>query len=356
MKKILLFIPRLAVAGAETMVQDLAIGLKNKGYNPIVVCFYEITSSITEKLDQAGISIVVIEKKVGFDISLYKKLYKFINAERPDVIHTHLNVDKYVVPTCKILGINKVFHTVHNIASLEQKKTDRYLTKAFVKLKWLTLVGISPEIKKSICDEYRLKSSRVPMIFNGRDLTDYLAKSSYTVENDIKILHIGRFSKQKNHEMLIDAFNDFLHECKGNLFLAGEGELQPEIQQKVQKLGLAERVIFLGLQSDVHKLMYSMDVFVLPSLYEGMPITLIEAMAVGMPIVATNVGGVQDMISDGKSGLLTNVDKNEIADALIRVACNRALRESIGRVAYLESKKYNMETMVNEYDKIYELI
>ncbi len=352
--KEVLFIPSLAVAGAETMVQDLLIGLKKHGEKPLVVCFYYVESSIVEKLRLNEVPIIIIEKKKGFDITLYKKIYTILKKTKPDIVHTHLNVDKYVVPVAKILGISKCIHTVHNIARKELGFYDRLCIKLFILLDWILLVGISPEIKETVCLEYKLDDNQVPMIFNGRDIGQFCKKKDYALNNEtMNILHVGRFSIQKNHKVIIEGFCDFLKEKNSKLFLAGDGDLRKDIKILVGELKLDEYVQFLGIQDNIDCLMAEMDVFVLPSLYEGMPITLIEAMAVGIPIIASDVGGIPDIIKNMETGLLIKPEKGDFVNALKKIYNNESLRKELGETARKESERYNLDNMVDNYIKLY---
>jgi glycosyltransferase involved in cell wall biosynthesis len=168
-------------------------------------------------------------------------------------------------------------------------------------------------------------------------------------------LHIGRFSEEKNHKGLIDAFKIF-HCIKPNsvLELIGDGRMFDEIKQYVEVRNLKSAVSFLGMKTNVYQYINEADIFVLPSLYEGIPMTLIEAMGTGIPIVATNVGGIPNMLSNNKSAILTSPDAEEIANAFAYLSANEDLRNRIGRSAITESLKFSSTTMSKKYMEIYE--
>ena len=140
-------------------------------------------------------------------------------------------------------------------------------------------------------------------------------------------------------------------DCK--LHLVGDGDLRLEIEQLVAQLQLNEAVIFHGMQSDVHPYLQSADVFVLSSSYEGMPMTIIEAMGTGLPIVASAVGGIPDMIRDGQSSLLVQPEPEEIANAILMMLRDASLREKLGRTAREDSVRFSAEYMAREYCKVY---
>lgn len=204
-------------------------------------------------------------------------------------------------------------------------------------------------------EEYKLPKDRIPMIYNGLNLEKYLPKIEYTAKNNsINILHIGRFEKQKNHIGLIESFK-IVHdrEPKAVLTLVGTGDLENEIFGLVKELNLEKSVIFAGVQSEVYKFYNQADIFVLPSLWEGMPITLIEAMASGVPIVATKVGGIPDMVEHKQTALLVDIDENKIAQAILDLIENNELREKIGQNAKKKAVEFSSRIMKEEYLKVY---
>ena len=138
------------------------------------------------------------------------------------------------------------------------------------------------------------------------------------------------------------------------LDLVGEGELRPDVEAEAARLGLQNRVRFLGSQSNVYPLLHQADVFLLPSEFEGMPMTLIEAMGTGLPIVATAVGGVPDMLTDGTSALLTPCDPDAVARACVSLLEREELRQQLGQAAKEQSIRFSAGFMAQEYVKVYE--
>ena len=176
------------------------------------------------------------------------------------------------------------------------------------------------------------------------DLSRCVPKEAY--ESGGKLLHIGRFNEQKNHRRVLESFALFVKEYpEAELTLLGEGDLMEATRQYAEELALSSRVHFLGSQSDVYPYLHNADIFLLPSDYEGMPMTIIEAMGTGLPIVATRVGGVPDMIRDGESGLLTELTAQSVYDACVKLAQEASLRERLGRQAREDSSRFSAEYM-----------
>ena len=354
--KVIQVIPMFALAGAEIMCENLIYGLLKDNVEVVAVSLYHYHSIITQRLETAGVKIIYLNKKYGFDTSIYEKLYKVLREERPDVVHTHLRTIKYAIPAAIRAKVRCRVYTVHNLAEKEGGKVERLLNKIFFKSCATIPVALSGIIKKSVLETYKLKDDKVPIIFNGVDLGKCMPKVNYAYKEKLKILHIGRFMGQKNHQDLIKAFALFHKKYPQSILqLIGEGEKREETEGLVRALGLLDCVEFLGLQSNVYQYLYEADIFTLTSLYEGMPITLIEAMGTGLPIVATNVGGVPDMLTNEESALLTDVSAEVIAAAFYRLATDEILRAFLGSNAKKRSVIYSNENMTKNYLQIYEV-
>lgn len=350
--KIIQVMPFFGLGGAETMCENLVYELKKMGHQVIVVSLYNKQTPITERLEKMEIDIRYLNKKEGFDISLFNRLRKLFKQEKPDVIHTHIYTTKYVFPIAAQLKI-RVVHTVHNLAEKENGKLGRKLNKFFFKHCHLIPVALSELIRDSIVKEYDIDEDRIPVIYNGIDLSKCQTKTDYSVDGNFRILHIGRFYEQKNHTGLLQAFKLF-HEKHINteLWLIGDGEKRVEIENYVAKNNLTSCVRLLGLQSYVYGYLHDADMFTLPSNYEGIPMTIVEAMGSGMPIVATMVGGIPDMLDD-ESALLVPVDTKAIAEAFEKYYTNTELRERHGKNALVLSDKFSARTMAERYYSIY---
>lgn len=354
--KIIQIMPNFALAGAEILVENLTMALRNKSYKIIIISLFDEQSPITKRLESNNIHIYYLGKKEGLDLKMISRLYKIFKHEKPKVIHTHRYVMKYSIPAAVFAKIPIKLHTLHSIAEKEANKVDRVINSFFYRFCNVIPVAISPAVKQSIVNEYKLTEDQVPMIYNGIDLSKCIPKKDYLLNTDkILILHIGRFTEVKNHIGILESFK-IVHDKEPNtvLQLIGAGELENKARDKVVELELEDCVEFLGLQSNVYTFLNSADIFILPSLWEGMPITLIEAMGTGLPIVATKVGGIPDMIEDNVSGILVDVNNKEISDAVLRLIKNENLRKRLGITAGEKSKNFSSEKMAKEYMDLYE--
>lgn len=353
--KIVQVMPEFGLAGAETMCENLTYELKKQGHEVVIISIYDYHSAITERLEKAGIEIRYLGKKPGLDISLIGKIKKVLKEVRPDVVHTHRYCAQYAVPAAILAKVKRRVHTVHNVALKENTKYARRLNRFFFKRCSLTPVALSELIKETIVEEYKISDEKIPIIYNGINLSKCVAKKEYSTNDNLKILHIGRFSEQKNHKGLIDAFKLFREEKPNSeLWLIGDGPLKEEIEEYAKENGLYSSVKFLGLQSNVYGFLHEADIFTLPSIYEGIPMTLIEAMGTGLPIVATEVGGIPNMLTNNESAILTPVDSEEIAKAFVRLANDAELRQRLGKNALARSSEFSAQKMADKYIRLYQ--
>ena len=352
--KIIQIMPEFGLAGAEVMCEALCYELAAAGHRVIVVSMYDYHSPITERLESAGIEIRYLNKKSGLDLSMIGKMRRLFRAERPDVIHTHRYVMQYAIPAAILARVKRRVHTVHNVADQEVGRSARMLNRIFYRCFSVTPVALSERVKQTVVELYSLKEEKVPVVLNGIDLSACMPKEGYEAKGDFTVLHIGRFSEQKNHLCLLEAFEK-LHRAHADarLQLIGDGERREEIERFIAEHGLGDCVALLGLQSRVHSYLHDADVFVLPSLYEGIPMTLIEAMGTGLPIVASRVGGVPDMIADGEQGLLCEPSAEHVAACLERLYTDESLRERLGAAALEGAERFSSRTMAQRYSEIY---
>lgn len=351
--KIVQVMPDFGLAGAETMVENLSCGLAAEGCDVLVISFFDLHTAITERIENRGIKIKYLGKKRGFDPSIISKMRKIIKAYQPDVIHTH----RYVLPYAFLASMGfkaKRVHTVHNVAQKEQTKVGKNINRVLFRYFNVIPVALSKEIQRTIQEVYGLPDNRIPVVFNGIDLSRCIVKESYARKDTFTVLHIGRFMDVKNHELLLRSFARFKGQhSDARLQLLGDGELKENMMQLAGQLNITDAVEFAGLQSNVYPWLHNADVFILPSKFEGMPMTLIEAMGTGLPIIASNVGGIPDMLSSQKEALLIEPKEEKIIEALEMVYSDAKKREYWGRNALQRSSLFSSQAMARKYLQLY---
>lgn len=352
--KIFQIIPDLGMGGAETMCETLSYQLQKSGNKVTVVSLYNKETVISNRLKKNGIDVLFLDKHPGIHLSVISDLFRLFKSEKPDVVHTHLYTPKYAIAAAIMADIKVRVHTVHNIADKECGKYDRFTNKIFFKYFNTVPVALSRIIHDSILKVYNLSKTDVPIVFNGVDFSKCISKKSYSYNEVFTIIHVGRFSEQKNHKGLIEAFNRFHRKhVKTRLWLVGDGILKDRIKDLVISYGLENCVDFLGQRDDIFNLLNKADLFTLPSLYEGLPISILEAMGTGIPIVATRVGGVKDILNSSNS-ILTEINEEEVADAFETYYLNYELRRKHGLKLLSERDLYSDKNMALKYIDLYE--
>lgn len=354
--KILQVIPSLCVGGAETMCENLSRALGEMGHSVKIISLYDRHTPISQRLEAAGVPIVFLDKKPGLDLSMVTKLKAIFDREKPDVVHSHLDAIKYVVPAAKLAGVRRCVHTVHSVADKEaegilQKLSNRF----FYHAGWSVPVALSEEVRQTVVTFYGLPPERVPVVINGIDLSRFRVREAVSPEAPVKLVHVGRLDVPKNQERLLRAFrivHDRCPDCR--LTLVGDGNLRQSLETLTRELALEEAVTFAGMREDVASFLAEGDIFVLSSDYEGMPMSIIEAMAAGLPVVSTAVGGVPDLVEDGKNGLLTPCDAQSLAEALLRLVETPTLRQTQSQSAQKRSTQFSSKSMASTYLAVYQ--
>lgn len=353
--RVMQIIPDLGIGGAEIMVENLSIELNKREIDLKIISLYSHNSAITERLEKNNVQIIYLNKKLGVDWKIAVRLYRLMMEFKPDVVHTHLYAASYGIAASIFAKVPVKIHTIHNVATKEFKKINRIINRIFYHYYGVIPVSISPLIKQTVQKEYNLAENSVAMIYNGIDLKRCLPKENYAFNKDrIDIIHVGSFKEQKNHVGLLRSFKMVYDQYpNANLILIGSGELEEQVENCIKNLELGENVELLGLRADVYSFLNAADIFVFPSLWEGMPISLIEAMATGLPILATRVGGIPDMIENNISGLIVDVKDDDVSRALIQLIENRTLREQLGYQARIAALRFTSNKMATEYADLY---
>ncbi len=357
--KVMELLPTIGAGGAERLVLDIVKYLDSSRFDPVLVSLYsqEHCHTIYQNFSkETGIRVLYLDKKPGLDISLVGKLSRLIREERPDILHTHLYAVIYSLFPASRCPVPVRVHTVHNVADKELPPLYQKIMKSSYKRKKVTPVAISPLIQESLCLRYALEKSAVPCIDNGVDIRRFAPLGISEPHQTIRFINVARFSSQKNHRLLLRAFQHVRQEFPDVILrLVGDGELRGEIEEQIQKLGLSDSVELLGVRSDVEKQLQDSDVFVLSSDYEGLPLSVMEAMAAGRPVVSTRAGGVPNAVTDGLNGILVDVgDVDALAEGMLRLAKDTSLRHRMAEAALTASKQFDIRVMVSRYEELFQ--
>ncbi len=357
--KILEVIPQLSQGGAERFVVDLCNELIQK---------HEVILIVLHNIDKSGffvkdinpkVTIVSMDKCHGIDFGLFFRLKKLILKYKPDVVHTHLRGIVYCfLAYLKHTGI-KFIHTVHNDAAKEAGGgISKWCRQFAFKTGRVTPVTISEESQSSFVKFYGITP---PLIYNGRpEYTESSQLSAVEKEledlktaiNSTLIVNIARLSPQKNQLSLANAIISANKNGK-KLDLAIIGREDDKIAPQIQRMNFRQ-VHLLGPRTNPRDYMKAADAFCLSSVYEGMPITLIECFSVGAIPICTPVGGIINMIEDGSNGILAKgTSEDDIYEAIMRFWNMSDIEKIMMHKASLASfHKYGIENCAENYVKL----
>lgn len=322
------------------------------------------------EIKQMGGRIIELKTKGNFlkrKLQFFKRLIKLIKTNQYDVVHINsgsifLNIQ--VAWIAKYCGVKKIIAHSHNSGN------DHYLLALLTKLcKPLLEFGptdyfaCSNRAAQFMFTSKRIKSGKYKVINNGIDIEEFnfsnvtrkKYRSNLSIGGKVALLHVGRFTKAKNHIKLIGIFDEY-HKLNPNslLLLAGEGALKLKIKDEIEKRGLTENVIFLGLRKDVPALMDAADAFILPSLYEGLPVVGVEAQASGLPCVFS--GSITDEVNLLKNrNVFVDLSKNDAEWALqinkLVLQNTHAHRKSASQL--VGEKGYSLVDVAKQLEKNY---
>ena len=349
MKKVLLVIPSLLQGGGQKFVLDLANELDKTQYKVKILIYYNaLANAFKDQISKLKeVEIITLNKKLGLDFSFFKKLKQVVKAYEPDIIHSHLNTLLYLLPTFKKRQVK--LHTMHSIASKEAHGIQKFISKIAFKLYKVQPVAISDAVAMSIKNYYKIKD--VPIVYNGVVCKNYQGEK---IEHfGINIITVGTLYEVKNHKYLIDCFYVLASKYDDlSLTIVGDGVLREELQNQVIQLGISNKVFFVGETSNVKNYLLKADIFASSSLYEGLPLSMLEAMAAGLPIVANNVGGISDIVNNGY--LVPYGEKDKYIAALDKLISNFEERNFFGKNGKKLSIDYDEVKTVKAYERLYQ--
>jgi glycosyltransferase involved in cell wall biosynthesis len=358
--KILMLLNSFEIGGAEKLLVYFIKSLQHNFKN-IQIAVLENKGQLKNEFERLNIPIYNLHYKgKGNDFSLILKLIAILKKENIDILHTH-NIGPHFYGSLASLIANTSFkvHTQHGIPvnfNLKSKMKHRFLDK-----KSDVLIAVSDDVNQYLQNKWRPKS-RLLTIHNGiakikitKAKNDILEELN--IPNNSKIIgHVGRLSKVKNQELLLIIFAKLKREYNDiYLVIVGDGPLMNSLKKQAESLRIKDKVRMLGPRNDIPDILQIFDIFIMPSLSEGISIALLEAMSLSIPPVVSNVGGNLEVINNNINGFLANLDKTDEFISIIKKILNsNPLSEEIG---YQASKtiehNFSIKTMTEKYIEIY---
>lgn len=307
----------------------------------------------------------------ALDVGVLIKLRRLLNEREIDIIHTHLiRADFFGRLAAWTAGVHGIVATVHNVERYHvSARPVARLARAFERFSVRgvgKVVCVSDAVRQAIMQREKLLAAKVVTILNGVDLEHYqangLPRESVRRQMGIPpgrlvIGTVGRFYPQKGIPYLIQAGLGVVRERPDTVFLmVGEGPTRPDMWRKIEALGLSGHFVLAGPRLDVREMLSVMDMFVMPSLWEGLPIAVLEAMAMGLPCVVTNVGGNPEVVRNGVTGwVVAPRDPGELQDRVLQLVDDDGLRRSMGEAGRrLVEREFDARQTASRYAELYE--
>lgn len=352
----------LDTGGLERIVVDLARASREQGQRVSVICL-ERPGVLAEQAKASGASVYCAEKRPGLRPSAFVKLYRLLRSLRPDVVHTHqITALFYAGPAARLAGAPLVVHTEHGkhySASRRTRTLGRWSARFAA-----AYCCVSRDIANEVGALRIVPDEKVRVIANGIDTAAFAEpgdvaklRSELGLPHDAPIIGtIGRLAEIKRQDVLIEAFAEVKKQVpKAHLLLVGGGPRLDELRQLSERLGLASSVHLVGHQERPQRFLQLMDIFALTSRSEGMPLSVLEAWAAGVPVLASRVGGVPELVEHGRTGLLfESGDVPALAGLLQQLLGDRALAQRLSQ-AGLEHvhARHTLDHMARQYEQCY---
>ena len=361
----------LAIGGLETLLVACINRMPAERYRHAVVCLTGYTS-FAETIRQPDVALYALGKPPGLGLGTHLTFWRLMRRLRPTVLHTYnLSALEYAF-TASLAGVPVRVHAEHGRDASDPHGLNpkhNFLRRRLVPFVD-RFIPVSDDLDRWLGDVVRIPRARTQFIKNGVDTDSFMpggtpAPDSPWAADDVVIGTVARVQDVKNHKGLVEAFARLREQlaidapelaARVRLTIVGDGPLLPAVRAQVAALGLDDAVWLPGARTDIGALLHTFSVFALPSLAEGTPVSMLEAMACGLPVVASRVGGIPEVVDDDAQGALVPVgDVDALADALARYARDAGLRARHGQAGRARvEQRFSLHAMLSAYGALYD--
>ncbi len=366
---VLFIIVQMKMGGSEHLVWDLVRNLDRNKFSPHVAWFYEETP--LQQFSDLDIPLFHIPKIKRFDFQTMKQLANIIRDNQIDVVNAHHYLSMiYSFYGAKVKNNTKLIYTEHSVWEIRAVSFKwKIAGKLFLRFAD-NVVGVSDKIRKCLVESFKIPETKAHAIMNGVDCDVFFpAEEKQQLKanlglspESIVIGIVANLKNNKNHIFLLKAFRNLQKKHSSlKLLIVGQGfDGDPESSEKtingfITDSALEEKVLMMGSRPDVPDLLKGMDIFCLVSHKEGLPISITEAMASGLPVVGTDVEGIRDVIHPNRNGLLVPLnDVEKLTETLDSLIQNTSLRNDLGEKARaFVYEHYNLKKSIHVYEKLF---
>lgn len=350
--KIAYVIGQLSIGGTERQLLELVRGLNRARFEPLVVSLYG-NAPLKAAFEKVDCPVYLLEREKRGRLATTLQLYRLFRSHRPHLVHAFAYASRAAIPAARLLGNVKVIVSLRTDPEWQVTSVDKMIN---------ALADVITSNSHAAAEKIAHSWPRLLhyLIYNGIDLFAFDATKNshhrpFSVNN--KILGVvARLAPVKGLEMLLEAFAQIHGKIpNAHLWLIGDGPLRNYLETKAREMGLADNVVFWGIRDDIPALLAQCDIGVLSSHWEGLPNAILEYMAAELPVVATRVGGVPEVVIDGETGLLVPPGNPQaLADALLSLLSDTELARRMGQAGRRRVEQYfTLERMVKENEKLY---
>ncbi len=332
------------IGGVQQQLLSLLKAYSRERFNPIFCCLGP-KEEIGKEIEGTGIEFIPLNKLRynRFSPGIVLELYRLMKKKQIHVVRTHrYRSNLYGRLAAFLAGVPVIIASVHDNYRTDKRPMRRIMNRILSKITD-KIVAVSEDVKEDIIRYDRIDPSKIEVIPNGIDVerfnpeknTTDIRKEFSLEEDDIVIGFIGRIVPAKGLEYLLDALPYLKGEFKSiKLLIVGEGSLVEELKERAKKNNIFDNILFTGKRRDIPEILASINIFVMPSIAEGLPNALLEAMAMGKPIVTTEVGGIPEIVKNGFNGLLVPPrDTVSLSKAIKELISNDRLAAKLGQAA-----------------------
>ncbi|HDL65014.1 MAG TPA: glycosyltransferase [Proteobacteria bacterium] len=370
--KILQVAYKSTISGGEKVLFDLATSLKERGHEVSAVC--PDPGQLPDELRKAGIDSTIIPFHKTYDIRAARQLARFITDEKIEVLHSHSMLTNIISRVAgKLAHVPVSVSTEHLTMELARGGRgkglrDRLMAKYYRRLDNFTsrynqqVIAVSNAVRDDLVEQ-GIPTGRITVIQNGIEIPDIdpAAGDRIRLELGIKpeetvVGAVGRLSPQKDYPTLLRAFKEVGKSCpEAILLIAGDGYLRDNLEKLTYELGIREQVKFLGYRTNVLEVVSSFDIYALSSLWEGLPLAVLEAMAMGKPVVATSVPGTEEAVNEGETGFLVPLkDDQALSQGIIELVRDQEkikIMGDAGRRRWHDC--FSLTRVIDEHEALY---